>query len=54
VQFDTQLCPPPMTGLPGPGYVPPPVFLARITGTGGHGTFSTEVFVNMCTTSSGP
>lgn len=49
-QFDLELCPPPMTGLPGPGDVPPPVFLARLTGQGGHGAYSTEVFVNGCTT----
>ena len=49
-QFDTTLCPPPMTGLPGPGYIPPPVFLARLTGSGGHGAYSTEVFVNQCYT----
>lgn len=53
-QFDTTLCPPPMTGPPGPGFVPPPVFLARLTGQGGHGAYATEVFVNGCTTTSGP
>jgi hypothetical protein len=53
-QFDTDLCPPPMTGPPGPGYVPPPVFLARMTGQGGHGPYSTEVFVNQCFTTTGP
>jgi hypothetical protein len=51
-QFDTQLCPPPMTGPPDPSWIPPPVFLARLTGMGGHGAYSTEVFVNMCFTSS--
>lgn len=54
VQFDSELCPPPSTGIPGPDYVPPPVFLARLTGQGGHGAYSTEVFVNGCTTTSGP
>ncbi len=53
-QFDTELCPPPMTGPPGPGYVPPPVFLARMTGDGGRGSYSTEVFVNGCHTTTGP
>jgi hypothetical protein len=49
-EFDTTLCPPPMTGPPPPNYVPPPVFLARMTGMGGHGAYSTEVFVNYCNT----
>jgi hypothetical protein len=53
-QFDMELCPPPMTGTPGPGFIPPPVFLARLTGVGGHGSYSTEVFVNQCNTTSGP
>lgn len=48
--FGTDLCPPPEMGIPGPGYIPPPVFLARITGTSGHGTFSTELFANGCHT----
>jgi len=51
-QFDTMLCPPPM--MPGPGYVPPPAFLARLTGQGGHGAYATEVFINGCGTTSGP
>jgi hypothetical protein len=41
------LCPVPT--MPGPGYVPPPVYLARLTGMGGHGAYSTEVFVGICT-----
>ncbi|MBK7395865.1 MAG: hypothetical protein IPJ34_06040 [Myxococcales bacterium] len=44
-----ELCPKP--GSPGPGYVPPPVFLARLTGTGEHGAYSTEAYVNHCTPS---
>ncbi len=44
-----ELCPKP--GTPGPGYVPPPVFLARITGNGEHGAYSTEAYVNYCTPS---
>jgi hypothetical protein len=54
LQFDMDLCPPPMTGTPGPDYVPPPVFLARFTGTGGHGTYATEAYVGVCTTTSTP
>lgn len=42
-----ELCPKPST--PGPGVAPPPVFLARITGTGGHGPYTTEAYVNQCT-----
>jgi hypothetical protein len=49
-EFDTTLCPPPMVGPPPPNYIPPPVFLARMTGQGGHGAYSTEVFVNQCNT----
>ena len=52
--FGLDLCPPPETGPPGPGFIPPPVFLARITGTGGHGAFSTEVFANGCHTLTTP
>lgn len=48
----TDLCPPPMT--PGPGYVPPPVFLARFTGQGQAGAYSTEVFVGACSTTPTP
>lgn len=43
----TDLCPPPAT--PGPDYVPPPVFLARFTGMGEHGAYSTEAFIGTCT-----
>lgn len=46
------LCPPPMT--PGPGYVPPPVFLARFTGQGQEGAYVTEVFVGACATTATP
>jgi hypothetical protein len=51
--FDTksplpaELCPPPT--VPGPGTSPPPVFLARITGSGERGAYSTEAYVNSCT-----
>jgi hypothetical protein len=48
--FDTDLCPPPMTGLPDPTIPPPPVFLARVTGSGEHGAYSTELYVNYCNT----
>lgn len=42
-----ELCP--KASTPGPGVAPPPVFLARITGIGGHGAYSTEAYVNQCT-----
>ncbi len=47
-----ELCPPPMD--PGPGYVPPPVFLARLTGQGQRGAYATEVFVGACHTTTTP
>lgn len=53
-QFGTDLCPPPSTTPPGPGWIAPPVFLARMTGMGGHGAYSTEVFVNGCYTTTTP
>ena len=40
-----ELCPNPPMGMPMFG---PPVFLARVTGMGGHGAFSTEMFVTGC------
>jgi len=39
------LCPPVPMGMPMFG---PPVFLGRVTGMGGHGAYSTEMFVNGC------
>ena len=48
--FGTDLCPPHDPSPPGPGFIPPPVFLARITGMSTHGPFSTEVFANGCYT----
>jgi len=45
--FPSELCPPPST--PGPTSSPPPVFLTRITGTGEHGAYRTEAYVNNCT-----
>jgi hypothetical protein len=41
----SDLCPPPPTGMPMFG---PPVFIARVNGTGGHGAFSTEMLVTGC------
>ncbi len=41
----TDLCPAPPMGMPTFG---PPVFLARVTGMGGHGAYSTEMFVTGC------
>lgn len=52
VLFPLAICPPPSTGPPGPGDPLPPVFLARLTGTGERGAFSTEAYVNFCITSS--
>lgn len=48
----SELCPAPSTGTPPPGSSPPPVFLARITGSGEHGAYSTEAYVNYCTRTS--
>jgi hypothetical protein len=48
------LCPPAPVGPPGPGYIAPPAFLARATGTGQHGAFSTEIFVGACVGSAAP
>lgn len=50
----SDLCPPAPSGPPGPGTIAPPVFLARVTGTGQHGPFSTELFVTQCYTASIP
>jgi hypothetical protein len=52
--FPIEICPAPSTGIPGPGDPLPPVFLARVTGTGERGAYSTEAYVNICFTSSGP
>jgi hypothetical protein len=41
----TAVCPP---GQGGPTPIPTPAFLARATGTGQHGAFSTEIFVTAC------
>jgi hypothetical protein len=46
--FPSTLCPPGTMGAPPPGTPPPPVFLGRITGMGGHGAFSTEAYFNGC------
>lgn len=51
VLFPLAICPPPSTGPPGPGDPLPPVFLARVTGAGERGAFSTEAYVNFCITS---
>jgi hypothetical protein len=40
----SDLCP------PTPGMGTPPVFLARLTGSGAHGHYSTEVFITSCMT----
>jgi hypothetical protein len=50
----SDLCPPAPSGPPGPNTVSPPVFLARATGNGGHGAFSTEIFVTQCLASAAP
>jgi hypothetical protein len=49
--LDGTLCPPP--GMPGPGYVPPPWFLLRITGQGPAGAVSAELLTS-CTTFASP
>jgi hypothetical protein len=40
------LCPPPQ--MMNPPMYGPPVFLARVTGSGQHGMYSTEIFVSGC------
>jgi hypothetical protein len=44
----SDLCPPAPVGPPMPGMVSSPAFIARATGNGGHGPFSTEIFVRQC------
>jgi hypothetical protein len=44
------LCPPPRLGPPDPMDPLPPVFLARITGTGPRGAYRAEAYVNYCNT----
>jgi hypothetical protein len=44
----TTVCPP---SSPMPTPTPRPVFLARVTGNGAHGAFSTEIFVPICSRS---
>ncbi len=48
------LCPAAPSGPPGPGTISPPAFIARATGTGQHGPFSTEVFLTGCLAESIP
>lgn len=43
----SELCPAP--GMPGPGFVPPPYFLAKLTGRNARGAVSTEV-LSSCST----
>lgn len=45
--FSSELCPVP--GMPGPGFVPPPYFLAKLTGRNARGAASTEV-LSSCST----
>jgi hypothetical protein len=46
--FPLTLCPAGSTGLPEAGAPPPPIFIGRITGSGGRGAFSTEVVFGGC------
>ncbi len=46
--FPSALCPPASMTAPSPETPPPPVFLGRITGANGHGSFSTEALFNGC------
>jgi hypothetical protein len=50
----SDLCPPAPPNPPPLNYVPPPVFLLRATGTGQHGSFSTEIFFPTCYAEAGP
>ncbi len=43
----TEICP--VSMMPGPGFMPPPVFLGRITGTTSRGAFTSEIYFRMCT-----
>lgn len=44
----TELCPAGVV-MPGPDFMPPPVFLGRISGTTSRGAFTSEIYFRMCT-----
>lgn len=48
--FPSSVCPAATMGIPEAGTIPPPLFIGRITGMGGHGPFSTEAIFSGCET----